>query len=65
MPSTVIRSFHYDAPRRRLEVEFLSGRRYSYYGVPPAVAEAMRAADSKGGYFNRCIRDRYAFTRLV
>jgi hypothetical protein len=47
-----------------LEVEFLSGRRYSYHGVPPAVVQAMRAAASKGGYFNRCIRDRYAFTRL-
>lgn len=64
MPSTVIRSFHYDAPQRRLEIEFLSGRRYSYQGVPPRVADAMRAAVSKGGYFNRYIKDRYAFTRL-
>lgn len=64
MPSTVIRSFHYDGARRRLEIEFVSGRRYSYYGVPPRVADAMGTAASKGGYFNRCIRDRYAFTRL-
>ena len=64
MPSTVIRSFHYDGPERRLEVEFVNGRRYSYHSVPPRVADAMRAAASKGGYFNRYIRDRYAFTRL-
>lgn len=64
MPSTVIRSFHYDAAHHQLEIEFLSGRRYGYHDVPPRVAGAMRNATSKGGYFNRCIRDRYTFTRL-
>ena len=64
MPSTVIRRFQYDASRRRLEIEFVSGRRYTYHDVPARVAQAMRAASSKGGYFNRCIRDHYPFTRL-
>lgn len=42
-------------------MQFVSGKRYSYFDVPPQVAEGMRAAASKGGYFNRLIRDRYRF----
>jgi hypothetical protein len=63
MPSSVIRHFDYDAAAHRLDVEFVSGRRYSYHGVPPSVVEAMRRASSKGGFFNRRIRDRFPFTR--
>ncbi|MBU3078697.1 KTSC domain-containing protein [Sphingomonas sp. XMGL2] len=64
MPSSVIRSFAYDEPARRLDIEFVSGRVYAYHDVPPAVARAMAASGSRGGYFNRRIRDRYRFTRL-
>lgn len=53
MPSTAIRQFDYDPAQRRLDVQFVGGRRYSYYDVPPHVADGMRAAASKGGYFNR------------
>jgi hypothetical protein len=63
MPSTVIRSFDYDPTAHRLHVEFVSGRRYSYLDVPERVVEAMRRATSKGGFFNRRIRDRYRFER--
>jgi hypothetical protein len=63
MPSRVIRHFAYDAASRRLDVLFVSGRRYSYHDVPPEAASALDAASSKGGYFNAAIRDRYRFTR--
>jgi len=63
MPSTVIRSFDYDAEAHRLDIRFVSGRLYSYLDVPERVAEAMRRATSKGGFFNRRIRDRYRFVR--
>jgi lysyl-tRNA synthetase class 2 len=63
MPSSVIRAFFYDASARRLKVVFTTGRRYSYLDVPPAVAEGMQAAPSKGEYFNAHIRDHFAFTR--
>ena len=63
MPSSVIRSFDYDLAAHRLGVEFVSGRRYCYLDVPERVAEAMRRAASKGGFFNRRIRDRYRFER--
>jgi lysyl-tRNA synthetase class 2 len=64
MPSSVIRRFAYDASRRVLDVEFVSGRRYRYSAVPPAVAEAFGAAASKGRFFNARIRDRFAFAEL-
>ena len=65
MPSTVIRRFDYSPEREELTVEFVTGRRYLYSGVPWEEAEAMRAAFAKGVYFNRRIRDRYAFRELV
>lgn len=61
MPSSVIRSFDYDAVDHRLDIEFVSGRRYSYLAVPEDEVAAMRRAFSKGGFFNRRIRDRYRF----
>ncbi|MBA3835749.1 MAG: KTSC domain-containing protein [Pseudomonadota bacterium] len=65
MPSTVIRSFDYSPEREELIVEFVTGRRYLYSGVPLEVAEAMRSAFAKGVYFNRNIRDRYDCVELV
>jgi len=61
MPSSVIRSFDYDVTDHRLDVEFVSGRRYSYFAVPEDEVEAMRRVTSKGGFFNRRIRDRYDY----
>jgi len=63
MPSSVIRSFNYDQAARRLDIRFVSGRLYSYLDVPEGVAVAMRRATSKGGFFNRRIRDRYRFVQ--
>jgi len=40
-------------------VEFTTGRRYVYSGVPHEVAEALRHAFAKGVYFNSRIRDRF------
>jgi hypothetical protein len=61
MPSSVIRSFDYDPADQRLDIEFVSGRRYSYLDVPEAVFDAMRRVTSKGAFFNRRIRDHYPF----
>ena len=62
MPSSVIRRWEYDEADQRLDVTFVSGKRYSYHEVPPRVAQEMREAFSKGSYFNRRIRDHFAFT---
>jgi len=63
MPSTVIRSYRYDRRRRALDIVFQSRRRYTYLGVPEETYDAMRAAFSKGEFFNRHIRDHFPFER--
>lgn len=64
MPSTVIRAFEYSPELQELTVEFVTGRRYLYSGVPPGEVERMRRAFAKGSYFNRNIRDRYRYRLL-
>jgi len=64
MPSSVIRSFTYDPEGHSLAIEFVSGRRYRYDNVPQRIAEALRAARSKGQFFNRRICDRFATTEI-
>lgn len=59
MPSSVIRRFVYDEMEANLWVEFTTGRRYVYSGVPQEVADALRCAFAKGVYFNTRIRDRF------
>jgi len=59
MPSTVISRFVYDEMQADLWVEFTTGRRYVYSGVPHEVAEALRHAFAKGVYFNSRIRNRF------
>jgi hypothetical protein len=64
MPSTVIRSFDYDASKQQLLVVFRSGRRYIYEQVSEDIYTRLRGAFSKGEFFNRHIRDRYPFRSL-
>ena len=61
MPSSVIRAFDYDPAERRLDVRFVSGRRYSYFEVPPETYQAMRLSFAKGEFFNAHIRGRFPF----
>jgi lysyl-tRNA synthetase class 2 len=42
---------------------FQSGRMYVYEDVPEELATRMRAAFSKGEFFNDHIRDRFRFVR--
>lgn len=64
MPSSVIRAWSYDPEARRLDVTFVSGRRYAYREVPPELAAEMKLAFAKGEFFNRRIRDRFDFDKL-
>jgi hypothetical protein len=60
MPSTAIRDLANDAANRALLVIFTSGRRYRYEDVEPELFAAFRHAPSRGAFFNREVRDRYA-----
>ena len=42
---------------RTLEVEFITGRVYQFFDVPPALAASLRAADSAGAFFNTFVRN--------
>jgi len=65
MPSTVIRRFVYDEMTSDLWIEFTTGRRYVYSGVPQEVADAFRAAFARGVYFNTRIRDQFPYREIV
>jgi hypothetical protein len=65
MPSTAIRHIAYDPIAREMWVTFVTGRRYVYFGVPPEKFSAFSHASSRGGFFNREIRDQYAFREVT
>lgn len=65
MPSTAIARFEYRPALGALDVQFVGGRVYRYFEVPEEVAGGLARAGSRGGYFNRAIRDRYRFERLA
>jgi len=64
MPSTAIRTLSYDDETATLFVTFIDGDTYAYFDVPPAVHRDFRAARSKGGFFARRIRGRYAYQKV-
>ena len=65
MPSTIIRRFDYRPEMRELDIQFTTGRRYVYRGVPPEAVERFRAAFNKGRHFNARIRGRYPYSELT
>jgi hypothetical protein len=62
--SSNIRSVGYDPQTQTLEVEFLSGTVYQYYGVPEHMHERMMKEQSKGRFLNTYIRNQYPFSRV-
>lgn len=62
--SSNIRSVGYDPQSQTLEVEFLSGAVYQYYGVPENMHENLLREASKGRFLNTYIRDQYPYSRV-
>ena len=48
-----------------LDLEFRTGAIYRYFAVPHAVFQDLIAAESKGAYFNRHVRNRFRYQRLA
>jgi KTSC domain len=63
--STALAAVAYEESQKALQLEFRSGARYEYIGVPAGVHEELLDAASKGSYFNRAIRGRYSYRLLV
>ena len=59
--STSLATVAYDDIRECLRLEFRSRAIYQYFGVPPAVHQALLQAPSRGSYFNRVIRGRFPY----
>jgi KTSC domain len=57
LDSTTLASAAYDTTTGLLELEFRSGALYRYFSVPASLYCDLLAADSKGRFFNRFIRD--------
>ena len=64
LQSKTLASALYHPRRRQLKLEFRSGKRYLYFQVPLQCYQELLCADSKGGYFNRNIRNRFHFQDL-
>ena len=63
--SSNVRAIGYDSRTQTLEVEFLSGWVYQYYGVPGNMHELFMEAQSKGRFLNYYIKNRYPYSRVA
>lgn len=61
--SNVLKARYFRAPRE-LEVVFISGGHYVYYGVAPFMWSRFQQAGSKGRWLHQNIKGGYAFSRL-
>jgi len=61
--SSSVASVGYEAKTRTLEIEFLNGRVYRYFEVPPEEHQALMNADSKGTHVNQCIIGAFEYSR--
>jgi hypothetical protein len=61
--SEAIAEIDYRPASATLRVRFVDGDWYSYFAVPLRVYAAFVLADSHGRFFQKNIRDRYAFRK--
>ena len=59
--STTLTAAGYDESRGQLQLDFLDGSRYLYFGVPSQTFRDLLGAPSKGSFFNRHIRGRFRY----
>jgi hypothetical protein len=62
--SSVLRSIGYSTTKHILEVEFVEQKEiYQYHNVPDHIYHSLMASSSHGEYFNRYVKNQYAFTK--
>lgn len=62
--SSNLASVGYEPSTQTLEIEFLNGRVYQYFGVPVEVHGELMAARSHGSYFLDAVKDCYEYVRI-
>jgi len=61
MPSTAIKHFYYDESSQILLITFITNLTYRYKDVPLKVYQMLKAAGSKGRYFNYHIKGNFEY----
>ncbi len=62
--SSNVRSIGYNPRAHTLEVEFLNGSVYQYYGVPEHLHHGIMRAPSKGRFLHNYIKNSYPYSRV-
>lgn len=62
--SSNVSSIGYDSDIQVLEVEFLSGSIYQYFGVPEQLYETLMENPSKGTFLNANIKNLFPYDRV-
>lgn len=62
--SSSLASVGFSPAHNVLHIEFRSGLVYEYFGVTQCIYEQLLAADSKGAFLNRFVRNRFPFRRV-
>jgi hypothetical protein len=62
--SSLLACVAYDSRHAILQVTFRDGTAYQYADVPVKTYRGLLQADSKGAYFNHCIRGLYPYQVL-
>ena len=62
--SSNVRAVGYDPGTQTLEIEFLNGSIYQYYGVPDHMHTQMMQESSKGSFLHLYIRNSYPYSRV-
>jgi hypothetical protein len=61
--SSNVSSIGYEPQASTLEVEFVGGGIYQYYGVPENMYVQLMSAPSKGQFLNTYIKNQYPYSR--
>jgi len=64
LKSTSLNAATYQDQSACLELEFRSGAIYRYRDVPAQTYQELLRAESKGGYFNQHIRNRFLYSKI-
>lgn len=62
--SSNLASVGYDLSSKILEIEFLSGGIYQYFGIPQYVYDNLMSANSHGKYFAQNIKDVFKYRKI-
>ena len=64
--SSSVSSVGYDQDSSTLEVEFLNGSVYQYFGVPESIFDGLMNAPSKGTFLDQFVKKAgYSYARIV